>query len=677
MRIHSIRVKVMLPIISLAIILIGLFTFMLFMNTLQKNVMKRHAEQYFEAITKALNADRDIYQARLAQEKMLAGEGEYDKNLADFNENAQQVFDRFQLYRSYLADEGKDFLTPFVHFEDLYQEWIKQSRALEHSMSASQKQSAEWLELGRQFSAIRNTLDQAGEKLHEYTVKVEKKATLEQMERYFEAMTEILNADRDLYQARLAQQHIMNGVDSLEKNKIAFEQNAEQVIERFNRYRSYLRDEPDLLEAYSGLDTQFNEWLQNSRQFLENQASQHPQLLPEQFAKVEQAFNAIRVLLDKAGELVHSHSKTMETRMNELIASYENIAMIIVAVAFILSGIFGYIVPLRLTRSIEHIALRIREIADGDGDLTQRINSTAKDELGDLSNEFDLFVKQLQIMIRNINNQSHSLGGVTSKLKQASHQTTSITDTLSKASESIVSAGHEMNMSNQQMADVATNTASEATTSNKLTQEGIEAVNSSHQSISNLVKDTEEALKRTKELEESSESIASVLEVIRNIAEQTNLLALNAAIEAARAGEQGRGFAVVADEVRTLATRTQDSTNEIETMISQLKDKVHASSISTRNSQTNVSSTVSNFERVMTIFTALKDSFAKVQNMAAQTAQATQEQSQVANEINENLIALKSQTDAAQGVSNLIQEQASQINDLYSALDQQVGSFKV
>ena len=133
-----------------------------------------------------------------------------------------------------------------------------------------------------------------------------------------------------------------------------------------------------------------------------------------------------------------------------------------------------------------------------------------------------------------------------------------------------------------------------------------------------------------------------------------------------------------ADEVRTLATRTQDSTNEIEGMIEQLKINVTVkSSKAIQNSRDNAESTVTNFGEVTKIFNGIQASFAKVQDMAAQTAQATQEQSIVSNDINRNMVSLKDQTDSVQSVSDLIQQQSKDITKLYETLDQQVGSFKV
>ncbi|GAB3484037.1 methyl-accepting chemotaxis protein [Marinomonas epiphytica] len=502
-----------------------------------------------------------------------------------------------------------------------------------------------------------------------------REALKEQTETYLQAVSLVLNADRDLYQAKLAELHLREDEGDPAEEEQSRLENAQQVKDRFAQFRELMAIHSDVLAKLNGFDQAFDSWLESSNALVASNKGAVNYI--EQNDDTNQKFSALRDILDQAGEEASKQSLQAKLSIEEVIEREFTIATVVIVIGLLIAIWFSYQAPKVLSSQVKYLGQRIREISEGDGDLTQRIEFDTHDELGDLAKEFNGFMERLRRIIGNVRKQSSELGKTTQGLNSASEQTASVTTALANASASIVSAGHQMDMSNQQMATVASDTASEADHSNTLTQQGIEAVQRSEKAVAELVKDISHALEQSGELQKSSDSIASVLEVIHNIAEQTNLLALNAAIEAARAGEYGRGFAVVADEVRTLATRTQDSTNEIEAMIEKLKLNVTESSKAIGNSQDNATQTANNFDQVTQVFQDLQASFAKVQEMAAQTAQATQEQSIVANEINQNMVALKDQSESVKTVSEEISKQSKDIGQLYQKLDEQVGNFKV
>ena len=680
MRINSIRTKVILPIAFLALILAGLLVAIASITYIQDNAMKRQTETFFEAVTVILNADRDIYQARIALENLLSATGDSETNKTEFLENAEQVKDRFNKYLIYLKDEEALLAKhdSFSSFMPLYNEWVNHSKTLINTNHSQGKMQSDLNKSEPEFIKIREMMDQAGEELRAYTNEQQQdKVGAERLGRYVEAISEVLNADRDIYQARLAKQKIVNQHGDLEQNQKLFEENAAQVIRRFNSYRSYLIDEPQLTQKYANFDQLYQQWYEQSKALIYSTPAKQVALIDNNLAKADKSFNELRNILDVAGEEARTHARAVKQDVQHSIQLFEKIVFIVIIIAFIVALGVGYYIPKKLTDNINNITLRIKEIAAGDGDLTQRINTTSHDELADLSNEFDNFLSHLQTIIKNIQQQSSQLGAVTGDLNDVSDTAMEVTQKLANASESIVSAGHEMDMANQQMAELAKNTAQEADISSEQVKQGVQAIDVSSKAIEDLANDIKSALANSVELESSSTDITSVLEVIRNIAEQTNLLALNAAIEAARAGEQGRGFAVVADEVRTLATRTQQSTDEIDTMIQRLNDNVKASSDSIKNSQTNANTTLTNFDSVITIFNSLTHAFEKVQQMSTETAQATQEQSHVANEINRNLVSLKEQSAQMKQISTQTTQQSKNVSALYKQMKSQVESFKV
>ncbi|MDC0610190.1 methyl-accepting chemotaxis protein [Vibrio sp.] len=675
MRVNTIRLKMLFPILLLAVIGISIFAFMHVITNMEAKAMKKQGEIYFEAVAVILNADRDIYQARLALEEAHSGQIPYSEAQVTFDENAKQVYDRFSKYLALLKDEPT-INQQFNDFYPLYEQWIARTKSVSSNIERNQQLTKQLDVLDVNFKKLRHMLDMAGESLRDH---VHKSGNINQetLERYAEAVAEVLNADRDIYQARLVQQQIINGIGSYKDNVKLFEENALQAMTRFKSYTSLLKNEPNFTEPYKEFDTLFSDWFKDSGVFVESSSVADKTLEKDLFAQSDTFFSQIRDILDKAGEAVGKRAKESEQETLQEIESLQTIATIIIVIGFIIAFVIGFYIPVKITANVNNIARRIREISEGDGDLKARINSESKDELGDLAHEFDSFVERLQGIISIIQEKKTALGQTTSRLSEVSNSVNSLSDGLVGSSDSIVSAATEMNVANQQMAEVAQGTAHEATESSQAAQKGMGAVSSSKTAISELVNNIEAALSRASELEKSSGAIASVLEVIRGIAEQTNLLALNAAIEAARAGEHGRGFAVVADEVRQLATQTSESTNKIEGMISQLNGSVTDAFKAIENSRKSAGNTVESFDEVIQIFDLLSQSFYTVKDLSEQTANATQEQASVANDINENLIAMKDQTDGVGHASKEIRSQFNQLNQLYKELSAQVDRFKV
>ena len=504
---------------------------------------------------------------------------------------------------------------------------------------------------------------------------MEETALEEQSGRFQSAISSVLKADSNLYQAKVAELNLLSQIGDVPTQHKIHTNKVEEATARIEEYLEHMSVNPQIQKDFGDLNTQLKAWHQATNKLIESgKYDPNYQALE---TEAEKLFDHIRTRLKMAGDQAIATAQASREKVLSDVLEFGNFTFAILAVACLIVIFISYTMPKRLTQNINSLTQRIREIAEGDGDLTARIEPNSNDEIGDLAHEFNNFVDKLQKLIATVQTQSVALGSVTGHLIESAKQTESITQALGHASDSTVNAGHEMNNSNLEMASMAEETSSEARHSDEMTHQGINAVKASHTAINELVTDIDGALNQSQLLEQSSENIANVLEVIRTIAEQTNLLALNAAIEAARAGEQGRGFAVVADEVRTLATRTQDSTNDIQDMIEQLKSNVgHASSAIIRSKE-RADETVSHIDQVNTIFTELQESFAKVQKMSSQTAKATQEQSNVSNMISQSMSSLNEQTNAAKNVVDASRKQADEVDHLYQALDQVVGRFKV
>ncbi|MZI95735.1 HAMP domain-containing protein [Vibrio sp. CAIM 722] len=290
---------------------------------------------------------------------------------------------------------------------------------------------------------------------------------------------------------------------------------------------------------------------------------------------------------------------------------------------------------------IKHLAESLQGMASGDGDLTARLAVESQDEIGDAARAFNSFVAKIQKMMQNVSRAEAGIEIAVTKLNQQTQSADRQMSEHSLETDKVVTAVTEMSATAREVAQNTNSTAHSIEAANQRISEAQVEVDEAVQGISALIHEVEVTSSAIGELQQHATSITKVLGVIGEIAEQTNLLALNAAIEAARAGEQGRGFAVVADEVRSLASRTQDSTQEINNMLKELNQGVEKAVKSMQLSQHRGEKTSQDSERIRQSLLGMAESISVIQEMGIQTASAAEEQSLVSEEINQNLVHIQ------------------------------------
>ncbi|MGP0174183.1 methyl-accepting chemotaxis protein [Pseudomonas sp. NCHU5208] len=363
----------------------------------------------------------------------------------------------------------------------------------------------------------------------------------------------------------------------------------------------------------------------------------------------------------------------IDKRISTIITS----VVVVAAVLLVLVGIVAVWLGNAFLRPLVQIKANLDDIAAGDGDLTHRLPITSQDELGELSGSFNRFVEKIHGLVRQIAEMTGQLTDLVGQVsaqaqrsEQAMAQQRHETDQVATAINQMSAAAHEVAKSAQNAAEAAQQTDHEG-------QEAKRVVDGSIQSIHALVEDIRSSGVSLDSLQEDVQSIVSVLDVIRSIAEQTNLLALNAAIEAARAGEAGRGFAVVADEVRALASRTQQSTQEIQGMIDRLQQGTQAAVTAMRRSSDAGELTSEQANKAGASLDAIAQLIATINAMNAQIASAAEEQTAVAEEINRSVHQIAGAVDSVASETEQGAQTARSLAGLGDRLNALVRQFRI
>lgn len=500
---------------------------------------------------------------------------------------------------------------------------------------------------------------------------------------FTQSLSAALNADRDLYQAHSALLDLMLASqlnqDELSSALIAdYEENVQQAKDRLAKVLNLTGDYDSVAGKAKSYQLDFDKWTTVNQRVIEQvQAGQVRQAAREYREQGMPLFDTLRGNFDRVGEEIKLLSD--EITQQNLSSSNQQTLYLIVAIilAIVACAVTIVIGPRLITKRIAVLRDMLDSISKGEGDLTKRINTTGKDEITDVAYAFNTLMDNLQSLISLIKDDASSLAEAERAMSDSSGAVTTISSEQRDNLDQIATAVNQLSHALREVADntqVALND----------TQMANEDAGNSHQAVvtsTNSVASTAEAIGRAssviQKLAQETKQISSLLSVISDISEQTNLLALNAAIEAARAGEQGRGFAVVADEVRSLANRSQQATTDINEMLVNLNRGVEEAVSAIDNGSSQMS-------EVVTISNTLREKLDKVSSSVVsandriyQIASATEEQSQVVDNLNHTITALN---ELSQQVMNTVVEArtaSERVSSVTRNIEGNVNRFKV
>jgi methyl-accepting chemotaxis protein len=517
--------------------------------------------------------------------------------------------------------------------------------------------------------------------------------SLTKLERQNSIYSAISYADKFMYRARLAQadfmitadpqliqktmENVAAALDRLSKTKPLMVNNTsisqiDVIQDAINRFKQNFVNLTVEKENYDNANVQIAK--------LEGDINQYTSLI-EATKEADRSLATVTLLLFESANKASSISAELLKVEREIASSVRQRVYTTVSISVIAGLILSFILSLWLARGIitpvNLTNTMLKDISEGEGDLTKRIVIMTNDEMGELGQNFNHFVQKLQKIISEIALVTSQIASSSEEMSVITQQTSLGVSKQNKETEQVASAMTQMTATVKEVNGNAEKASQAADSANKAAIEGNQVVEETVQAINGLSDDVAESANVIKQLEGHSENIGNVLEVIKSIADQTNLLALNAAIEAARAGEQGRGFAVVADEVRTLAKRTQQSTQQIESLIEVLQTGANKAVDVMTKSCDRSRVTVDLAKNAGESLTSIGQAVETILHMNAQIVIATGEQHVVTQDIARSVVNIQMVSEETELGAQQTSQASAQLAHLSVQLATMVGQFRI
>ncbi len=452
----------------------------------------------------------------------------------------------------------------------------------------------------------------------------------------------------------------------------------DQAANNAEKFRTLIDDlillDSEHAERYREMLPVFNAYYDIGKQMAQAYVDEGPSGGNQMMAQFDEVAAKMSKEVDSFLETVDQN--TVAALSNQQMSAVSTGRTIVIGSIIVLLGVgLVYLLVSRVLACLPKVMVELQRVAEGD--LTSSIEVTRRDEIGDLMRGLQSMQQRLLEMISQINGTTTQLSTAAEEVSTVTAQTSANIQQQQSETDQLATAMNEMSATVREVAESVGNTSTAANDANDEAEKGHRVMEQAVQEIGQLAVQIERASEVMTQVERDSANINTVLDVIKSIAEQTNLLALNAAIEAARAGEQGRGFAVVADEVRTLAGRTQASTAEINQIIEKLQTGSRNAAQAMSQSREQARSVVDQSSLASSSLTTIVESVSQIDQMSSQIATAAEEQSTVAEDMNHNLILISDKGKQNASGANQTSQAGQELARMASTLQELIGQFRV